>query len=94
METGFVPSFCTACYRKGRTGAEFMAIAKKGNIHKFCHPNALLTLQEYLQDYASEQTKELGEIVVENERATIDGSTKALDKKMKKIMAGERDLYF
>jgi [FeFe] hydrogenase H-cluster radical SAM maturase HydG len=94
METGFVPSFCTACYRKGRTGAEFMAIAKKGNIHKFCHPNALLTLQEYLQDYASEQTKELGGIVVENERATIDGSTKALDKKMKKIMAGERDLYF
>jgi 2-iminoacetate synthase len=61
---------------------------------KFCHPNALLTLQEYLQDYASQATKDLGETVITNERATIEGSTKALDKKMKKIMAGERDLYF
>lgn len=94
MKGGFVPSFCTACYRKGRTGSEFMAIAKKGNIHKFCHPNALLTLQEYLEDYASQETKEMGELVVEKERATITGSTKALDRKMKKVKAGERDLYF
>ena len=94
LGTGFVPSFCTACYRKGRTGAEFMAIAKKGDIHKFCHPNALLTLQEYLEDYAPPHTKELGETVVSNERATITGPTKALDKKLKKVKEGERDLYF
>lgn len=94
LSTGFVPSFCTACYRKGRTGAEFMAIAKKGDIHKFCHPNALLTLQEYLEDYASPKTKELGEQVVEKERATIQGSTKSFDKRMLKVRSGERDLYF
>lgn len=94
MTEGFVPSFCTACYRKGRTGAEFMAIAKKGNIHKFCHPNALLTLQEYLQDYASEDTKSLGEDVITKERATIDGPTNAMDRRMKRILEGEHDLYF
>lgn len=94
LESGFVPSFCTACYRKGRTGAEFMAIAKKGDIHKFCHPNALLTLQEYLEDYASPITRKIGEDVVVKERATITGPMKALDKKLKKVKAGERDLYF
>jgi 2-iminoacetate synthase len=94
LESGFVPSFCTACYRKGRTGAEFMAIAKKGNIHKFCHPNALLTLQEYLEDYASAKTKKLGEDIIEKERKTIHGSTKAFDRKMIQVRAGERDLYF
>jgi [FeFe] hydrogenase H-cluster radical SAM maturase HydG len=94
MAEGFVPSFCTACYRKGRTGAEFMAIAKKGNIHKFCHPNALLTLQEYLQDYATPTTQQLGTTVIDTERLTIDGSTKALDRKMQRILSGERDLYF
>ncbi|CAB9524589.1 iminoacetate synthase [Seminavis robusta] len=94
MLDGFVPSFCTACYRKGRTGAEFMAIAKKGNIHKFCHPNSLLTLQEYLEDYASSETRDLGEIVVEREATTIGGRTTAFDKKMKRIREGERDLYF
>jgi len=94
LDTGFVPSFCTACYRKGRTGAEFMAIAKKGDIHKFCHPNALLTLQEYLEDYASPTTKQLGEAVVTKERATITGPTRALDRKMHKIREGERDLFF
>lgn len=94
MAEGFIPSFCTACYRKGRTGAEFMAIAKKGNIHNFCHPNALLTLQEYLQDYATDETKKIGEHVIDVERETIHGPTKALDRKMKRILAGERDLYF
>jgi 2-iminoacetate synthase len=94
MVDGFVPSFCTACYRKGRTGAEFMAIAKKGNIHKFCHPNSLLTLQEYLEDYASPGTKDLGEEVVERERLTIGGRTTAFEKKLKRIQMGERDLYF
>jgi hypothetical protein len=54
MEEGFVPSWCTACYRKGRTGESFMKIAKAGNIHNFCHPNSLLTLQEFLDDYAND----------------------------------------
>mmetsp|Transcript_16435 Transcript_16435/g.33157 ORF Transcript_16435/g.33157 Transcript_16435/m.33157 type:complete len:542 (-) Transcript_16435:145-1770(-) len=94
MENDFVPSFCTACYRKGRTGAEFMAIAKKGDIHKFCHPNSLLTLQEYLQDYASDDTRNVGERVIIKERTTIEGPQKALDRKMKRVLAGERDLYF
>ena len=71
-----------------------MAIAKKGNIHKFCHPNSLLTLQEYLQDYASEETRNVGENVITRERLTIDGPTNALDRKMKRVLAGERDLYF
>ena len=53
MEQGYVPSWCTACYRKGRTGEHFMKIAKAGNIHNFCHPNSILTLQEYLNDYVS-----------------------------------------
>jgi 2-iminoacetate synthase len=91
---GFVPSFCTACYRKGRTGAEFMAIAKKGNIHNFCHPNSLLTLQEYLEDYARQATKEVGAEVIERERATFLGRTTGFDRKFKKIRMGERDLYF
>ena len=55
LEEGFVPSWCTACYRKGRTGEAFMKIAKSGNIHNFCHPNSLLTLQEYLDDYGTDE---------------------------------------
>lgn len=94
MKTGYVPSFCTACYREGRTGEAFMKIAKKGHIHRFCHPNSLLTLQEYLQDYATPETYQLGQEVVNRERLTIVGPTNALDKKMKRVMAGERDLYF
>lgn len=49
MLSGYVPSWCTACYRKGRTGEHFMKIAKAGNIHSFCHPNSILSLQEYLK---------------------------------------------
>lgn len=95
MQMGFLPSWCTACYRLGRTGEAFMKIAKKGDIQNFCHPNSLLTLQEYLKDYASEDTKTLGEAVIARERETISArAKKALDKKLKRIDAGERDLYF
>jgi len=94
MESGFVPSFCTACYRKKRTGAGFMAIAKEGNIRNFCHPNSLLTLQEYLEDYSSPETKKMGHLVVDQEKATIGGSTKAFEKKLLRIREGKRDLYF
>jgi 2-iminoacetate synthase len=67
LELGYVPSFCTACYREGRTGDRFMSLCKSGQILNCCHPNALMTLSEYLEDYASEQTKEVGYRMVENE---------------------------
>lgn len=64
MKLGYIPSFCTACYREGRTGDRFMAFCKNGQIQNFCHPNALITLQEYLQDYASAYTKQIGEMLL------------------------------
>lgn len=97
MEGGHVPSFCTACYRQGRTGDRFMALCKTGQIVNCCHPNALLTLAEYLEDYASTKTKELGYRVireqleqVENAKAR-EGAKEALEG----IISGKkRDLYF
>mmetsp|Transcript_4748 Transcript_4748/g.7388 ORF Transcript_4748/g.7388 Transcript_4748/m.7388 type:complete len:574 (-) Transcript_4748:1010-2731(-) len=96
LVNGFVPSWCTACYRKGRTGEAFMKIAKKGDIHNFCHPNSLLTLEEYLLDYASPETRDLGRDVIEKERKTImsDRARANFDRKMTKIDQGARDLYF
>ncbi len=67
METGHIPSFCTACYREGRTGDRFMALCKNGQIQNCCHPNALMTLTEYLVDYASEETKKIGFELIEKE---------------------------
>ena len=67
MELGYIPSFCTACYREGRTGDRFMAFCKSGQILNFCHPNALMTLQEYLLDYASPETRKLGEALIKAE---------------------------
>lgn len=61
---GFIPSFCTACYREGRTGDRFMSLAKSGQIANCCHPNALMTLNEYLEDYASAETKENGKAMI------------------------------
>ncbi len=71
METGHIPSFCTACYREGRTGDRFMSLCKSGQIVNCCHPNALMTLTEYLTDYASEETRELGYKLVEEELKKI-----------------------
>ncbi len=67
MEKGYIPSFCTACYREGRTGDRFMALCKVGQIQNCCHPNALLTLQEYLTDYATEETQKIGEALIDRE---------------------------
>ncbi len=67
MECGHIPSFCTACYREGRTGDRFMALCKNGQILNCCHPNALMTLTEYLVDYASEETKKVGFELIEKE---------------------------
>ena len=67
MEMGYIPSFCTACYRAGRTGDRFMSLCKNGQIQNCCHPNALMTLKEYLMDYASPATKALGDKLIEQE---------------------------
>ncbi len=71
METGHIPSFCTACYRAGRTGDRFMSLCKTGQIINCCHPNALMTLTEYLVDYASEETKKIGYKMIEDELKKI-----------------------
>ena len=67
MERGYIPSFCTACYREGRTGDRFMSLCKSGQIQNCCHPNALMTLEEYLMDYASPETKAIGDKLIDKE---------------------------
>ena len=71
MKLGYIPSFCTACYREGRTGDRFMSLCKNGQILNCCHPNALMTLTEYLTDYASEDTKKVGFELIEKELQKI-----------------------
>jgi 2-iminoacetate synthase len=71
MKLGYIPSFCTACYREGRTGDRFMALSKNGEIQNCCHPNALMTLKEYLEDYASPETKKLGVELIAREISNI-----------------------
>ena len=96
MEMGYVPSFCTACYRSGRTGDRFMEICKQQQIHNFCHPNAILTLKEYLEDYASEETKKVGYDLIAKEVETLeDEKIKSVVKEdLTKIENGTRDLRF
>ena len=97
MQNGYVPSFCTSCYRSGRTGQIFMEYAIPGFIEKFCTPNALLTLEEYLLDYSSPETKKVGERLIAEELAKIsDGPQKQkLLERLNSIRnADERDLYF
>ena len=96
MKLDYVPSFCTACYRAGRVGANFMEICKKQQIHNFCHPNALLTLKEYLEDYASPETKATGEKLIQKEINSIENPTvreKTIEY-LDRISKGERDFKF
>ena len=96
MRLGYIPSFCTACYREGRTGDRFMSLCKAGQIQNCCHPNALMTLQEYLEDYASPDTKAIGEALIQREMANIPKEKVrqiALDH-IKHIKMGERDFRF
>ncbi|CUH94725.1 hypothetical protein P22_0791 [Propionispora sp. 2/2-37] len=95
-QAGYIPSYCTACYRKGRTGDRFMPLAKSGEIQNVCQPNAILTFKEYLMDYASPETRELGEKAIENHLNSITNQkVKQLTiDELKKIEAGSRDLYF
>ena len=97
IEEGLVPSWCTACYRSGRTGDRFMALAKSGQIKNVCHPNALMTLSEYLEDYASPEVKKLGYALVDRELekvVKVEHREKAR-KNVEMIRSGKtRDLYF
>lgn len=96
-EHGFLPSFCTGCYRLGRTGEHFMEFAIPGFVKKFCTPNALLTLTEYLLDYASEETKIKAMAQIKAEIADIPDTNpikQELLKKLEQVEQGERDLFF
>ena len=96
MKLGYIPSFCTACYREGRTGDRFMSLCKNGQILNCCHPNALITLEEFLQDYASDETKEIGNKLIESELHRIPNEkTRALASEYaKRVKNGERDFRF
>ena len=94
VSLGFVPSFCTACYRTGRTGQDFMDLAKPGEIKYHCHPNALSTFQEYLCDYAGPVTKSAGENLISIELQHMDGQQTACALPMlNKVRGGERDVF-
>ena len=94
-ESGYIPSFCTACYRRGRTGDNFMPLAKSGEIQNLCQPNAILTFKEFLLDYASEETREIGEKTIQKHLKQIPNPKirSETEKKIKKLEQGERDLY-
>lgn len=96
MELGYIPSFCTACYREGRTGDRFMSLCKSGQIQNCCHPNALMTLKEYLMDYAAPETKAIGEKLIQAELENIPKEkVKEICKDhLEKIEQGIRDFRF
>lgn len=95
INDGYTPSFCTACYRKGRIGKDFMDLAKPGLIKKFCQPNAISTLAEYLYDYASDETKTNGLKFIEKQIAETENPAlqSQLTDMIAKVAAGERDVY-
>ena len=96
MSKGYIPSFCTACYREGRTGDRFMSLCKSGQIQNCCHPNALMTLKEFLEDYASEDTKRVGEELIQQEllnipKEKVRGIARSY---IENIESGQRDFRF
>ena len=95
-EAGYMPSFCTACYRKGRTGEHFMEFAVPGFVKRFCTPNAVLTFLEYIEDYGTPETRKAGVKAIENELTNMeDGKSKSeLLERIDQVKAGDRDLYF
>ena len=95
-KSGYLPSFCTACYRQGRTGDRVMALAKTGEIQNICQPNALLTFKEFVLDYASEETRAAGEDVIRMHLNKISSPKmrEEIERRLARIEAGERDLYF
>lgn len=96
-EAGFLPSFCTGCYRLGRTGEHFMEVARPGFVQQFCTPNGILTLLEFLQDYASEATRTKALPTIEREVRDYPDSSPLKAKlleRMEQIRQGKRDLFF
>ena len=96
MHLGYIPSFCTACYREGRTGDRFMSLCKSGQIQNCCHPNALMTLKEYLMDYALEDTRKIGLKLIEKEIPNVprEKTREILEYHLKEIEDGQRDFRF
>lgn len=96
LEMGYIPSFCTACYREGRTGDRFMKLVKSGQIANCCHPNALMTLKEYLEDYASPETKAVGEKLIKEqlEKITNPKVKEKAKEYIENIHLGKRDFRF
>ena len=96
MDLGYIPSFCTACYREGRTGDRFMSLCKTGQILNCCHPNALMTLKEFLEDYASPATKEIGEKLIDEELEKIpnEKARRLAKEYIENIHLGKRDFRF
>ncbi len=96
MKMGYIPSFCTACYREGRTGDRFMSLCKSGQIQNCCHPNALMTLKEYLEDYAAEDTRKVGEALIRKELKQIpkEKVRQIVEKNLEEIERGQRDFRF
>jgi 2-iminoacetate synthase len=94
---GYVPSFCTACYRLGRTGADFMDLARPGDIKTHCGPNALATFQEYLDDYGAEDTKEAGERTIAQAIADLATQDPKLagraERMVRAVKSGKRDVF-
>ena len=95
-EQGYIPSFCTGCYRKGRVGHDFMDLAKPGLIKQYCMPNAVFTFKEYLNDFASPSTREKGEKLIQELLSGVDKDP--LREKMSGVLSeideGKRDIYF
>lgn len=96
MQLGYIPSFCTACYREGRTGDRFMSLCKSGQIQNCCHPNSLMTLKEYLMDYASPETRVIGEELIRREIQNVSSErVRAIaEKNLQEIEKGSRDFRF
>ena len=96
MTKGYIPSFCTACYREGRTGDRFMSLCKSGQIQNCCHPNALMTLEEYLVDYASPETAEIGRRLIQDELKNIPNEKvrQIVVERLDRIKHGDRDFRF
>ncbi|MGL5086834.1 MAG: [FeFe] hydrogenase H-cluster radical SAM maturase HydG, partial [Clostridium sp.] len=95
LDDGYIPSYCTACYRKGRTGERFMKLAKSGEIQNVCEPNAMMTLMEFALDYGDKEILEKAEalIKIESERIKRDDIKILLKGNVEKLKKGERDLY-
>ncbi|EGT3601592.1 TPA: [FeFe] hydrogenase H-cluster radical SAM maturase HydG [Clostridium perfringens] len=96
MEAGYIPSYCTACYREGRTGERFMDIVKSGELYKICEANALITLKEFIDDYGTDRTREIGDKLIKKSIDEINNESfrKSVEEKINKISNGTRDLRF